>query len=194
MGSEFQLFEIKAHSTPEFGFFYLCFKLHFAFDFRLPDQDQFVLMTSNIGYLSLLRLAYTYQPCYTGQQQISMILYGCPYEEKGFGNAQRLELYQAMPWYTKSHPFQAIVETVSRLKMDQLSLILAMAIMIFNVPNSTLLQSERRIKEIQYSFKLSLFRYLQTQMSPVWARWKMDQIESLLHLLMSTDNCVLKQK
>ena len=83
-------------------------------------------MASNIGYLSLLRLAFTYQPCYTGQQQISMILYGCPYEEKGFKNAQRLELYQAMPWYTRNHPFQTIVESVSRLELDQLSLLLTM--------------------------------------------------------------------
>ena len=149
-------------------------------------------MASNIGYLSLLRLAFTYQPCYTGQQQISMILYGCPYEEKGFKNAQRLELYQAMPWYTRNHPFQTIVESVSRLELDQLSLLLTMAVLIFNAPNSNL-HSETRIKEIQYHFKLSLFRYLQSQMSPAWARWKFDQIESLLHLLMLTDNCVLKQ-
>ena len=161
--------------------------------FSLPDQDQFVLMASNIGYLSLLRLAYTYQPCYTGQQQISMILYGCPYEEKGFRNAERLELRQLMPWFSKNHPFQTIIETVAKLELDQLSLLLAMAILIFNVPNSDL-QNERRIREIQFHFKLSLFRYLESKMSLEWARWKMERIESMLHLLMSTDNCVLKQK
>ena len=135
-----------------------------------------------------LTLLYTFisanflQSSYSGYQQMNIFLHGNPNytENNGFPNdLQRVEMSKLMPGLDRRHEICKILNSINECDLDPLSLVLVMAISLFN-------SSDSKIGQIQSHFKLTLFRYLTSKMSLDGAKNKVDQIDCVLNTMLSS--------
>ena len=113
----------------------------------LPLEDQFVLQTINLKFLDWIRLADLFQPLYTKNQQVNLILNGCPKNEGNF-HGSKIDMDQIFQF---EDPIKHLITSINDLQMDHLTLLLVTIILLFNVPDKgTLFEKYRKMSHLHY--------------------------------------------
>ena len=100
-----------------------------------------------------------------------------------------IEINQIMPWYPTSHPLALQIQTLNELQMDHQTLLLSMAITLFNHP-----EDKMEIKMLQNNLRLTLYKYLCAKLPEKEAKSKLENIEIALNtLIYSQDYILLRQ-
>ena len=157
----------------------------------LPLEDQFILQTINVKFLHFIRLADFFQPLYSRNQQVNLIINGCPNHEENSKESSnfnlRIMVSQIMPWIDHQDQLYQMISLINDLQLDHLSLLLVTIVLLFNVPNQGLTSNMEGITRVQDCLRLTLYRYLKYN-HEMEAQQKMNQIDQVLNALINLNS------
>ena len=157
----------------------------------LPLEDQFILQTINVKFLHFIRLADFFQPLYSRNQQVNLIINGCPNHEENSKESSnfnlRIMVSQIMPWIDHQDQLYQMISLINDLQLDHLSLLLVTIVLLFNVPNQGLTSNMEGITRVQDCLRLTLYRYLKYN-HEMAAQQKMNQIDQVLNALINLNS------
>ena len=159
----------------------------FSTDFfkRLTERDQFMVLMSNLKMLQMLRMADYFKPgsnlteqmCFTMFEQKYLQLpvdLPNPGDSPGFLGDKAIQMFQQ-------------IDSIQQLQLDDTSMVLVMVIALLNTPKDKENPPDL-IKGTQGNLRHLLYLYLCSKMSPSGALDKVQKIDSVLDLLMSSED------
>ena len=148
----------------------------------LDENDQFLLLTSNLQFVLILASANWLQPKYSGTQQLNMFWHGDPNPEQKMirsGCYSRFEFNDLMPKSGESHPLYEILKTVMEIDMDETIFLLLITITILNSKAIQMVKAQDHLK-------LKLFRYLKSKLPQSEAISQFRKMEEILYNVLNS--------